>query len=218
VTDLLEVTAVALGLARVAYMAAMVDDLMGEGDPPILGDDLHQLLLDFFGCFTFGEAKAAGDAQYMRIDDDTFRHAETNAQNHIRCFSSSAGDGDEFSEGLRNLTIEVGDDLAGCALNRLCLVAKEAGRPDEGFELRQSGFRHGSRGREATEELGRDHVDTDVGTLRGKDGGDQQLPRGVVREGAFDFRIGFVETFEDGGYAVGGKVAVLGLLCRFLRG
>ncbi len=114
----------------------MVDDLVGESDPTILGDDLHQLLLDFFGCFTFGETKAAGDAQYMRIDDDTFRLAEANAQNHICCFSSSAGDGDEFSEGLRNLTVEVADDLAGCTLNGLCLVAKEAGGADEGFELR----------------------------------------------------------------------------------
>ena len=94
-------------------------------DPTILGDDLHQLLLDFFGCFTFGETKAAGDAEYMGIDDDTFRLAEANAQNHIGCFSSSAGDGDQFSQGLRNLAVEVADDLAGRTLMDFALLRKK---------------------------------------------------------------------------------------------
>ena len=49
VAELLEVAAVALGLAGVADLAAMVDELVREGDPTILRDDLHQLLLDFFG-------------------------------------------------------------------------------------------------------------------------------------------------------------------------
>jgi hypothetical protein len=79
VAELLEVAAVALGLAGVADLAAMVDELVGEGDPAILRENLHQFLLDFFGCIALGEAQATGDAEDVRIDDYAFSLAKADA-------------------------------------------------------------------------------------------------------------------------------------------
>ena len=69
------------------------------------------------------------------------------------------------------------------------------------------------------EELRGHHVDANVGALGGEDGGDEEFPGGAMGEGALDVGVGFVEGFEDGGDAVGGEVAALGLLlCGGLAG
>ena len=54
VAELLEVAAVAFGLAGVADLAAMMDQLVREGDPAVLWDDAHQVLLDFGSGVGFG--------------------------------------------------------------------------------------------------------------------------------------------------------------------
>ena len=77
--ELFEVTAVAFGLAGIADLAAMVDELVGEVDPAAWGDDPHQFLLDFLGRVAFGQAESAGDAEDMRVDNDSFGLAEADA-------------------------------------------------------------------------------------------------------------------------------------------
>ena len=165
----------------------------------------------------FGHAEAAGDAEDVSVDDDAFSLFETDAEDDVGGFAGCAGDGDEFGEGLRDLAAEVSDDFAGGAVNGFGLVAKEAGGPYKGFKLWLGCFGHGRGGGEALEELRRDHVDADIGALGGEDGGHQQLPGGGVDEGALDGGVGFVESLEDGGDAVGGQVAGQGLLCGLLR-
>jgi len=135
VAELLEVAAVAFGLAGVADLAAVVDELMGEGDPAVLRNHLHQFLLDFLGRVAFGEAEAVGDAEDMGVDHDAFSFAEADTEDDVGGFAGGAGDGDELGEGLGDLTVEIGDDFAGSALDGFCLVVVEAGGADEGFEL-----------------------------------------------------------------------------------
>ena len=66
-----------------------------------LGNDLHQLLLDFFGGVAFGEVEAAGDAEDVGVDDDAFGLAEADAEDDVGGFAGGAGNGDELGEGLR---------------------------------------------------------------------------------------------------------------------
>jgi hypothetical protein len=54
VADLLQIAAVALGLAGVADLSAMMDELMGEGDPSILRQNPNQFLLDLLCGLGFG--------------------------------------------------------------------------------------------------------------------------------------------------------------------
>ena len=206
--ELLEVAAVALGLACVADLAAVVDELVGEGDPAVLGQDAHQFLLDLLRRVALGQAQAARDAEDVGVDNHAFRLVEADAEDDVGGFAGCAGDGDQFGERLRDLAVEVGDDLLGGALDGLGLVVEEACCPDEGFQFRQGCLGHGCRGGEAAEELRSDHVDAHVGALGGEDGSDEQLPGGRVGEGALDGGIGLIEGFEDPGDAVGGEVAI----------
>jgi hypothetical protein len=76
VAELFQVAAVAFGFAGVAGLTAVMDELMGKGDPAVLGKDAHQLLLDFLGRVAFGQTEAAGDAEDVRIDHYAFSFAE----------------------------------------------------------------------------------------------------------------------------------------------
>ena len=219
VAKLLKVTAVALGLAGIADLTAVMNELVGKRDPVVLGNDLHEFLLDLLGGFGFGQAEAAGDAVDMGINDDAFGLVETDAEDDVGGLAGGAGDGDELGEGLGDLAVEFFGNFAGGSLDGFGLVTEEAGGADEVFELGQGGLGHGLRGREAAEELRRDHVDANVSALRGEDGGDEEFPGRGVREGALDFGVGFVEGLEDSGDAFGGQVATSGLLrslCGFL--
>ena len=162
---------------------------------------MHKFLLDLLRCVAFGKLEAARDAEDVCVDDDAFGQTVADTQNDVGGFARGAGDGDELGEGLRNLAVVVGENFAGSALNGFGFIAEEAGGLDEGFELGQSRFGHIGRGRKAAKELGRDHVDANVSTLRGKDGGDEQLPRRAVSERADGVGVGFVEGLEDGGDA-----------------
>jgi len=178
-----------------------VNHLVGEADPVVARQDLHQFLLDLFGRLGLGEFKAARDAEDVRVDHDAFGQTVADAEDDVGGFAGGAGDGDELGECLRDLAVEVGENFAGSALNGFGFVAEEAGGLDKGFEFGQSRFGHIGRGRKAAKELGRDHVDAHISALRGKDGGDEQLPRRAVSERADGVGVGFVEGLEDGGDA-----------------
>src|SRR3974377_2247458 len=66
----------AFGLARDADGAAMMDDLVGEVDPLVARDDLHQVLLDLAGVGVLRKFEAAGDALDVRVNDNTVSDAE----------------------------------------------------------------------------------------------------------------------------------------------
>lgn len=114
--QLFEVAAIALGFAGIANLSAMVDDLVREGDPVILGNDLHQLLLDLLGGVAFGQFEAVGDAENVRIDHYAFGLAKADAENHIGCFAGCAGNGGQLCNGLRDLATELLGDFPGRAL------------------------------------------------------------------------------------------------------
>ena len=66
----------AAGLARDADLAAVEDHLVGEVDPFGLGDDAHEVALNFFGGGLAGEFEAAGEAEDVCVHDDADGDAE----------------------------------------------------------------------------------------------------------------------------------------------
>lgn len=114
---LLQIAPVALGLARLADLASMMDDLVREADPAALRKDAHQFLLDFLGRFAFCQAETVRDAEDVRIHDDTFSLAVCYAEDDVGCLACRAGYGDELGKRLRYLAVEVGNDFLRRALN-----------------------------------------------------------------------------------------------------
>src|ERR1039458_5583060 len=124
---LFQVAAVAFGFAGVADLAAMVDDLVGEIDPPLLSHDPHQLPLDLLRCVAVGQPEAVGDAKDVRIHHYAFSLAEADAEDDAGGLAGRAGNGGQLGERFRNPAAELLDYLAGRALDGLGLVAEEAG-------------------------------------------------------------------------------------------
>lgn len=52
----------AAGFSGDANLSAMMDQFVGELDPVVTRDDLHELLLDFLGVSRLGETEAVGEA------------------------------------------------------------------------------------------------------------------------------------------------------------
>jgi len=131
------------------------------------------------------------------VDDDAFGLAVGDAEDDAGGFACRAGDGEEFGHGLRDLAVELLGDDAACALDGFGLVVVEAGGADQLFERFNLGIGHGSGRGVSGEELGRDHVDADVGALGAQDGRDEELPGVFMDEGAFDVGVGFAEGGQD---------------------
>ena len=204
---LLQIATFTLGFARIANGSAVVNQLMGEADPTVLRQDAHQFLFNFLRRVSLGEREAARNAEDMRIDHNPFGLLEADTENDIGSFARRSGDGDQFGESLRNLTAEIRYNFERCALQGFGFVVEEACGADEVFQLGQGRFGHGLRSREATEQLRRHQIDSNVGALRGEDGRDQQFPWGFVDQSALDFGVGFIKTTEYGRDAFGGERA-----------
>jgi hypothetical protein len=135
VAKLFQVAAVALGFAGIAYLTAMVDDLVGEADPALPRQNLHQLLFDLLRRVAFGQSEPSGNAEDVRINDDTLGLSKADAEHDVGGLAGGSRDGDEFREGLRNLPAEIFGDLFRRALDRLGLVVEEACGTNERFKL-----------------------------------------------------------------------------------
>ena len=180
-----------------------MDDFVGVLNPPVFGDDFHQVLLYGLRGFAASEAEAAGDAEDVGVYDDAFGFAVGYAEDYAGGFAGGAGDGEEFGHGLWDFAVELLADDAACALDGLCLVVVEASGADELFDGFDGSFGHALWRGVGGEELRRDHVDAGVGALGGEDGGYEQLPGRRVDEGALGAGVGFAEDFQDGLDALG---------------
>jgi len=147
-----------------------VDEFVGELDPAVFGDDLHQVLLDDLRGFATGEAETTGETEDVGIDDDAFRFAVCDAENDVGGLAGRSGDVEKFGHGLRNFAVELLADDAARALNRLGFVVVETCGADEGFEGFERGIAHGLWRGIGGEELGSNHVDAGVSALRREDG------------------------------------------------
>lgn len=152
-------------LAGDADLSSVMDELVGELDPVVLGDDVHQLLLHLFGVGGIREAEAVGEAQDVGVDDDAFGDAVGDSEDNVGGFAGGSRDGEQFGHGFWNFAVEVLDDAPGCSGDGLGFVVIEAGGFDLCLKSRKGGFGHGFGSGEFAEELRRDHIYASVGAL-----------------------------------------------------
>ena len=181
VTQRLERAVRAARRTRDADLPAVVDQLMREGDPTVLRNELHQVMLDLLRLVVDRKLKPAREAQDMRVDDHADGDLIPAPAHDVGRLAGDAGKLEQLFHGLRDLVAEALDDGFGGALDGLGLIAEEAGGADQRFELGQGSGGHVLRAGIGAEERGCDQIDAGVGALRGEDGGDRELPgAGVV--------------------------------------
>lgn len=204
-TELVHGALFAFGFASHTDLAAVVDHAMGEVNPLLLRQYLHEVLLDLRGIGVLGESEAFAEACDVRVDDDAGRHAEGSAQNDVGRFTTDAGEGDHsFDVAGKFAVVTLDDGLAG-RFNVFGLVAEEARALDDlfqGFD-RRGGQRFGIG--PAAEEFGRYHVDAGIGALGRKDRCDEQLERRFVFQGTGDVGVIGPQVRDD---AVGLSLSV----------
>ena len=91
--------------------------------------DLLELRFDFLRCFARCEARSVGDAEYMRVDGESF-FPESGVQNHVCRFAADSGERLKLFTGAWNLTAEVADQRLRQGDDILCLGIEQANRLD----------------------------------------------------------------------------------------
>jgi len=189
----LDFTIWAVRVAGETTAAAMPNEPMAEEGPLLARDQEHEVLLDFDGVGVFGEAKALRQSRDVSIDNDAVIEVEGIAEDDIGGFASDAAEAGEFFHGLRHFAVVALDERLAAGLDAFGFVAEETGAFDGFFEI--GGGRLGEIGSGAIffEKLGGDEIDSFIGALSGKDGGDEQFEGVRMIQLAVGLGIGFVE-------------------------
>jgi hypothetical protein len=114
--------ALAFRLARLAAIAPVQDQPVMRVVEVVIGDDLHQLVLDLVRGFPRCQTEPVGDAEDMGVDRHG-RLAKGHRQHHVGGLAADAGQGDQLFAGARHLAAEFGDQLFAECDDVLRLVA-----------------------------------------------------------------------------------------------
>ena len=174
----------------------MPDEKVREASPVGTRHDPLQVTLDLHRILLAGEPETLREAPDVRVDDDPLCVTELGCDD-VRGLASDAGKLHEILEPPRNLAVELLEQHAHGAADRLRLLPEEAGRVDVSLELL---LRHGEvvlRPVVLLKERPRHTVDVDVGRLGRQHHRDEELERGA--ETKRDRRVGVLrgEPFDD---------------------
>ncbi len=167
-----------------------------EASPVRARHDPLEVSLDLHGILLAGEPQALREAPHMRVDDDPLGVAELGCDD-VRGLASDTGKSHEILQSPRNLAVELLEQHAHGAADRLRLLPEEAGRVDVSLELL---LRHGEvvlRPAVLLKKRSRHTVDVDVGRLGRQHHRDEELERAA--ETKRDRRVGVLrcEPFDD---------------------
>ena len=125
----------------------MPDQLVGEQNPFVLRNHLHQILLDLFRIVVAGEIQTFRQALHVRIDNDARGDAVSGAENHVGRLTSHAWKREQLLHRARYFPPERLDDRFACADDGFRLVAEESRRPDFLLEVFRGGVGESFRSR-----------------------------------------------------------------------
>lgn len=127
VTDVFERTFGTLWIASDTDGASVMDYLVREKDPVVVGDDFHQVLLDSRRIVVLGQFEPARNAMNVGVDDDAISDSEPGAEYDIGCLSRSAGNAEQFVHGLGDYATKSLDDRLSSPYDGFRFVAEETG-------------------------------------------------------------------------------------------
>ena len=175
----------------------MLDDLMGEKDPPVLRDDLHQVLLDVHGIVVPGEVETPRYTMDVSIDHHTRRNAVSRSEDYVSRFACGARHGNQLVQCPRHIAVKIVYDPLRRADQRLRLVIEKTRRADVVSQNLLSRGGEIVRRRIFPEQFRRNFVYTLIGALRRKNSGHQQFPRAAVMQRARCLRVHPVKSFQN---------------------
>ena len=157
----------------------------------------------------------------MRIHHDAAGNAVSRAEHHVGRFPRDARQRQHFVHGARYLPTEFVDNGFARAHDGFGFVAKEAGRPNLFLQFSGRGIGKIFGLRIFLVEFLGHLIHAHVGALCGKNRGNQELKRVVVRQFAASRGIGLIELRQDRRYALGvgprcahGRFLLRRSLCR----
>ena len=189
--------------AGLADSPAEPDNLVTKGDPAVLPDEFHQILLNLLGGGCRRQSEPACYAKDVRIHHDAGWNPKAGAQDYVGGFARNTRQTEHLLYRARHFSAEVVYNSLGCTYNTLRLVAKESGGADillQNFGLER---REILRGRIFRKERGRDLVHSLVRALSRKNRGDKELERVAVVQRAFSPREELVQSGKDSVQAPG---------------
>lgn len=172
----------AVGTAGDAGFSAVVDESMGEHDPFVLREELHQFSFDDLGVVGFHESEEVGESGDVGVDNDSGGDTEPCSEYNAGGFSADSGELDEFIERFGDVSAVAFNECPGHAADVVGFRAKEAERFDDGFDFGLAGESESVGIGKASEEFRGGLVDAFVGALSGEDGGGEELEGGVMVE------------------------------------
>ena len=100
-----------------------------EARPVLARHELHEVALDLHRILLLREAEPLREPPHVRVDDDPLRLAEL-GRDDVRRLARDAGQADELVDPARHLAVELLEQHAHRAADRLRLLPVEAGRED----------------------------------------------------------------------------------------
>ena len=166
----------------VADAASVPDEQMREPRPVGPWNDPLQVALDPHGILVSRQAQPLGETPDMGVDHDPLRVAELRGDD-VRGLSRDARKSQQILQTARHLAVELLEEDAHRATDRLRLLTVEAGRVDVALELLGRDCEVVLRPAVLPEQVLRNAVDVHVGGLRRQHHGDQKLDVALEAEG-----------------------------------
>jgi len=173
-----------------ADRAAVVDEQMAENRPLGAGNDRHETRLDAIAIFCLpDQPEPVGDAKDMGVDDDALIFPERVSQDDVRGFSGNAVERQQIVHRIRHAAAEPLTDGPAGEFKAAGLVSVESCGSNDRLDFRQGSAGEFSGRPIFFKERRGDFVNPLVRTLRGENGGDEQLQRTAIGEGTDGARI-----------------------------
>lgn len=159
-----------------ADVAPEPDHTVVESTPLRLRQQRHEILFHIDRIRPYRQAQTIADTLYVRIHGQSLIDAIRPVKNDVGRFSGHAGQGRQLRHAAGNLAAVGFHDAARRAQKIFCLAAEKTRTANDAFQIARQRPRQFARAWPAPEKLGRNSIDTRIGTLRRKNSGNQQLP------------------------------------------
>ena len=113
----------------------MPDEPVAEQGPLVVGNELHQISLDFFGCFGAAEPKALAEPGNVGVNHDPVIDAEGIPEDHVGGLATDSREGREILHGPGHVPVKMCHQSLAAGLDVSRLASKQTNPADRLLQL-----------------------------------------------------------------------------------